>query len=50
MVLAGLVPKLAKAKIWLFTYFRPRKNPFYALAKALIILYIPEINETLVRY
>nr|WP_293089643.1 hypothetical protein [Okeania sp. SIO3B5] len=39
------MPKLAKAKNWLFTYLRPGKNPFYALAKALVILYVPEINE-----
>ncbi|GGA51340.1 hypothetical protein CYANOKiyG1_71040 [Okeania sp. KiyG1] len=45
MVLAELVPKLAKAKNCLFAYFSPGKNPFYAIAKALFILYIPEINE-----
>ncbi|WP_375340079.1 hypothetical protein [Okeania sp. KiyG1] len=45
VVLAELVPKLAKAKNCLFAYFSPGKNPFYAIAKALFILYIPEINE-----
>jgi hypothetical protein len=31
---------------WLFTHFRPGSDPFYALAKALIPLYTPNLNAT----
>ncbi|GGA03028.1 hypothetical protein [Okeania sp. KiyG1] len=46
VILAGLVPKLVKARHWQFTHFRPGGDPFYALARALIPLYAPNLNET----
>ncbi|QNP29227.1 nSTAND1 domain-containing NTPase [Cylindrospermopsis curvispora] len=46
LVLAGLVPRLEKQGNWLFTYFRPGEDPFYALATALVPLYTPELNAT----
>ncbi|NEQ75681.1 MAG: WD40 repeat domain-containing protein [Okeania sp. SIO2C9] len=46
VILAGLVPKLVKAGHWQFTHFRPGTDPFYALARALIPLYAPHLNET----
>ncbi|RQH17273.1 nSTAND1 domain-containing NTPase [Okeania hirsuta] len=46
VILAGLVPKLVKAGHWQFTHFRPGGDPFYALARALIPLYAPNLNET----
>ena len=39
VVLAGLVPKLQQTGDWLFTHFRPGKDPFYALAESLVPLY-----------
>ncbi|WP_414545047.1 hypothetical protein [Nostoc sp. CCY0012] len=48
VVLAGLVPKLQKEGHWQFTHFRPGsdKDPFYALAEALVPLYRAEIDST----
>ncbi len=46
VVLAGLVPKLQKEGNWLFTHFRPGKDPFHALALALIPLYTKNLNDT----
>ncbi|HBR00557.1 MAG TPA: hypothetical protein DD761_18925 [Cyanobacteria bacterium UBA11691] len=56
VVFAGLVPKLEAKGSWKFTYFRPgviRKDnkqdipdPFYALATALVPLYVPDADET----
>jgi hypothetical protein len=46
VVLAGLVPKLQQAGHWQFTYFRPSADPFYALAEALVPLYMSEIDST----
>jgi WD40 repeat protein len=46
VILAGLVPKLVKTGHWQFTHFRPGKDPFYALAQALILLYAPNLNES----
>ncbi|NEQ75679.1 MAG: hypothetical protein F6K23_23115 [Okeania sp. SIO2C9] len=46
VILAGLVPKLVKTGHWQFTHFRPGTDPFYALARALIPLYAPNLNET----
>ncbi|NEO73598.1 WD40 repeat domain-containing protein, partial [Moorena sp. SIO3H5] len=48
VVLAGLVPKLEKEGHWKFTHFRPSsgKNPFYALAEALVPLYKSELDST----
>ncbi|YAF96148.1 MAG: WD40 repeat domain-containing protein [Nodularia sp. CChRGM 3473] len=48
VVLAGLVPKLQKQGHWQFTHFRPGsdKDPFYALAEALVPLYRAEIDST----
>ncbi|MDJ1177548.1 pentapeptide repeat-containing protein [Roseofilum sp. BLCC_M91] len=56
VVFAGLVPKLEAEGSWQFTYFRPgviRKDnkqeipdPFYALATALVPLYVPDADET----
>ncbi|EFA73825.1 hypothetical protein CRD_01035 [Raphidiopsis brookii D9] len=45
VVLAGLVPKLKNQGNWEFTYFRPGKEPFPALATALIpLLYTSELD------
>ncbi len=38
VILAGLVPRLYQQSNWLFAYFRPRSDPFYALAEALVLL------------
>ncbi|NEP26816.1 MAG: hypothetical protein F6K49_34175, partial [Moorea sp. SIO3I6] len=46
LVLAGLAPKLAKEGNWLFTHFRPGTEPFLALARALVPLYVPNQDET----
>ncbi len=46
VVLAGLVPKLQQAGDWQFTHFRPGPDPFYALAEALVPLYMSEIDST----
>ncbi|NEQ74358.1 MAG: hypothetical protein F6K23_15775 [Okeania sp. SIO2C9] len=46
VIFAGLVPKLLIEGNWLFTHFRPGKDPFYALAQALIPLYTPDLNQT----
>jgi WD40 repeat protein len=46
VVLAGLVPKLQQAGHWQFTHFRPGSDPFYALAEALVPLYMSEIDST----
>ena len=45
VVLAGLVPKLEQEGNWKFTHFRPGDEPFHALAKALLPLYMPELNR-----
>jgi ABC-type branched-subunit amino acid transport system substrate-binding protein len=46
VVLAGLVPKLQQAGNWQFTHFRPGSDPFYALAEALVPLYMSESDST----
>jgi Bacterial extracellular solute-binding proteins, family 3 len=48
VVFAGLVPKLKleQAGNWVFTHFRPGADPFYALAEALVPLYMSEIDST----
>ncbi|MGD1913548.1 MAG: tetratricopeptide repeat protein, partial [Rivularia sp. (in: cyanobacteria)] len=46
VVLAGLVPKLQQSGNWLFTHFRPGKDPFHALALALIPLYTKNLDDT----
>ncbi|MGC9527622.1 MAG: CHAT domain-containing protein [Limnospira sp.] len=46
VILAGLVPNLLKEGHWKFTHFRPGKEPFHALAKALIPLYTRNLDET----
>ncbi len=46
VILAGLVPKLVKAGHWQFTHFRPGKDPFLALAQALVPLYEPNLDTT----
>ena len=46
VVLAGLVPKLERTGKWKFAHFRPGDEPFHALAKALLSLYQPDLNET----
>ncbi|MBD2270478.1 WD40 repeat domain-containing protein [Anabaena sp. FACHB-1391] len=48
VVFAGLVPKLQKEGHWQFTHFRPGsdKDPFYALAEALVPLYRSEMDST----
>ncbi len=46
VILAGLVPKLADVGHWQFTHFRPGKDPFLALAQALVPLYEPSLDQT----
>ncbi|NEP13952.1 MAG: hypothetical protein F6K14_27870 [Symploca sp. SIO2C1] len=46
VILAGLVPKLKEEGHWQFTHFRPGKDPFHALAQALVPLYIQNLDET----
>ncbi len=46
VILAGLVPKLQQAGHWQFTHFRPGSDPFYAVAEALVPLYMSEIDST----
>jgi energy-coupling factor transporter ATP-binding protein EcfA2 len=48
VVLAGLVPKLQQQGNWKFTHFRPSdgNDPFYALAQALVPLYLSGIDST----
>ena len=46
VVLAGLVPKLEHTGKWKFAHFRPGDEPFHALAKALLSLSQPDLNET----
>jgi hypothetical protein len=46
VILAGLVPKLVQAGHWQFTHFRPGKDPFLALAQALVPLYEPNLDKT----
>lgn len=50
VVFAGLVPKLQEEGNWLFSHFRPGsdkdKDPFYALAEALVPLYRSEMDST----
>jgi WD domain, G-beta repeat len=46
VVFAGLVPKLQQAGHWQFTHFRPGSDPFYALAEALVPLYMSELDST----
>ncbi|MEO0768700.1 MAG: hypothetical protein AAFY72_04590, partial [Cyanobacteria bacterium J06649_4] len=46
VVLAGLVPRLQQTRHWLFSHFRPGKDPFHALALALVPLYAPEQDAT----
>lgn len=46
VVLAGLVPQLQQQGRWQFTHFRPGKDPFHALALALLPLYSPGLDAT----
>jgi hypothetical protein len=46
VVFAGLVPKLQQSGRWQFTHFRPGSDPFYALAEALVLLYMSEVDST----
>jgi energy-coupling factor transporter ATP-binding protein EcfA2 len=48
VVLAGLVPTLQQQGNWKFTHFRPSdgNDPFYALAQALVPLYLSGIDST----
>ena len=46
VILAGLVPKLLKEGHWQFIHFRPGKEPFHALAQALVPLYVHNLDET----
>jgi WD40 repeat protein len=46
LVFAGLVPLLHKEGHWCYSYFRPRESPFMELARALLPLYAPSLNET----
>ncbi|MDJ0577289.1 MAG: pentapeptide repeat-containing protein [Xenococcaceae cyanobacterium MO_234.B1] len=45
VILAGLVPRLEQEGNWKFAHFRPGDEPFQALAKALLPLYMPELNR-----
>ncbi|MGB3511199.1 MAG: WD40 repeat domain-containing protein [Microcoleaceae cyanobacterium] len=46
VIFAGLVPKLLTQGHWQFTHFRPGKDPFHALAQALVPLYAQNLNQT----
>lgn len=50
VVLAGLAPHLARTGDWLFSYFRIGTeldhNPFHALARALVPLYVTSDDDT----
>ncbi|MEB3281257.1 MAG: hypothetical protein VKK42_20265 [Lyngbya sp.] len=46
VIFAGLVPKLQREGHWKFTRFRPGKDPFHALAQALVPLYTANLDET----
>jgi hypothetical protein len=46
LVAAGLLSRLRQAPDWLIATFRPGKNPFHALAGALLPLLEPELSET----
>ena len=50
VVLAGLAPRLHARGRWRFTHFRigtePSKNPFLALARALVPLYVQSETDT----
>ncbi|MEB3324024.1 MAG: WD40 repeat domain-containing protein, partial [Cyanobacteriota bacterium] len=46
LVFAGLVPLLHKEGHWRYCYFRPQTSPFMELARALLPLYAPSLNET----
>ena len=45
-VFAGLLPRLREEGDWLIASFRPRGEPFQALAAALIALLEPKLGET----
>jgi hypothetical protein len=49
-VLAGLAPRLHAQGLWRFTHFRlgtePSKNPFLALARSLVPLYVESDTDT----
>jgi formylglycine-generating enzyme required for sulfatase activity len=50
VVLAGLAPRLHRGRGWLFSYFRignePDRDPFLALARALVPFYLTGTDET----
>jgi WD40 repeat protein/tetratricopeptide (TPR) repeat protein len=45
-VFAGLVPLLNPSNQWLFTTFRPGKDPYLGLSRALVPLYVKTQSET----
>ncbi|MEO0926440.1 MAG: pentapeptide repeat-containing protein, partial [Cyanobacteria bacterium J06643_13] len=45
VVLAGLVPKLEQDGNWKYAHFRPGDEPFHSLVKALLPLYMPELDR-----
>ena len=46
VVFAGLVPRLEREGHWRYSQFRPGKDPFHALALALVPLYAPNVDAT----
>jgi WD40 repeat protein len=46
VVFAGLVPRLEREGHWRCSTFRPGADPFHALARALVPLYAPSLDET----
>ncbi len=45
VVLAGLIPCLAKEETWLIGSFRPQSKPFYGLASALVSAGYPQLHQ-----
>ncbi len=45
VVLAGLIPRLRAEGTWLIESFRPKKQPFYGLASALVLACYPELKK-----
>jgi len=45
VVLAGLIPRLRAEGTWLIESFRPKNQPFYGLASALVLACYPELKK-----
>jgi uncharacterized protein YjbI with pentapeptide repeats len=45
VVLAGLIPRLRAEGTWLIESFRPKNQPFYGMASALVLACYPELKK-----